>query len=394
MIDSDKMRTFYRSGGYQYGDIDEIVWQAVKEKDLSQFTYIDPKYFDNKEFMLEAIKNETSQSVSIQYASKRLRDDKDIVLSSVRKKGFYAIPYASKRLRDDKDVILTAIKSSARAFIYASKRLKDDYDVVSEVLKRDKSMLSHASIRIQSMYSDTIIVEGVKIKFLGDFTKEEKTKISHNCKIGLQAINKSPLDGFGYALSNGSVIIAKPEKLKSFVAPELQSLLGIYSYPNDLVVLKYLGKDLSTVIVHEFAHRFHYKYIPGGYDNPEIKELFKKATMSKKECMLVRMPSLGSPLSNLIKGDKWWWTVKRAAKEFYLKRIINDGDLYIYEDADAYERMFTREEIIKMLECPSQYGAKDEMEFFSEMCTLITMGLVTPNQKKIAYHFTQLVNSL
>ena len=391
MIDSDMMRTFYRSGGYQYGDIDEVVWQAVKEKDLSQFTYIDPKYFDNKEFMLEAIKNETSQSVSIQYASKRLRDDKDIVLASVRKKGGYAIQYASKRLRDDKDVILTAINSSVRAFIYASKRLKDDYGVVLEVLKRDKSMLSHASIRIQSMYSDTIIVEGVKIKFLGDFTKEEKTKISHNCKIGLQAINKSPLDGFGSALSEGSVIIGKPEELKSLLAPTLG---GMYSSHKDLVVLKYLGKDLSTTIVHEFAHRFHYKYIPVGYNNPEIKELFKKATMSKKECMLVRMPSLGSPLSNLIKGDKWWWTVKRAAKEFYLKRIINDGDLYIYEDADAYERMFTREEIIKMLECPSQYGAKDEMEFFSEMCTLITMGLVTPNQKKIAYHFTQLVNSL
>ena len=112
MIDSDMMRTFYRSGGYQYGDIDEIVWQAVKEKDLSQFTYIDPKYFDNKEFMLEAIKNETSQSVSIQYASKRLRDDKDIVLASVRKKGYYAIQYASKRLRDDKEVILTAVNSS------------------------------------------------------------------------------------------------------------------------------------------------------------------------------------------------------------------------------------------------------------------------------------------
>lgn len=391
MIDSDMMRNFYRSGGCQYGDIDEVVWQAVKEKDVREFPYIDPKYFDNKEFMLEAIKNETSESISIQYASKRLRDDKDIVLGSVRKKGFYAIPYASKRLRDDKDVILTAIKSSVRAFIYASKRLKDDYDVVSEVLKKDKSMLSHASIRIQSMYSDTIIVEGVKIKFLGDFTKEEKTKISHNCKIGLQAINKSPLENFKYALFEGNVIIGKPEELKFLVEPTSG---GMYAVQNDLVILKYLSKDLSTTIVHEFAHRFHYKYIPGRYKNPEIIELFKKATMSKKECMLVRMPSLGSPLSNLIKGDKWWWTVKRASKEFYLKRIINDGDLYIYADADAYERMFTREEIIKMLECPSQYGTKDEMEFFSEMCTLITMGLVTPDQKKIAYHFTQLVNNL
>ncbi len=391
MIDSDMMRTFYRSGGYQYGDIDEVVWQAVKEKDLSQFTYIDPKYFDNKEFMLEAIKNETSQSVSIQYASKRLRDDKDIVLASVRKKGYYAIQYASKRLRDDKEVILTAVNSSVLAFPYASKRLKDDYDVVLEVLKRDKSMLSHASIRIQSMYSDTIIVEGVKIKFLGEFTKEEKTKISHNCKIGLQAIKKSPLQYFESALSEGSVIIGKPEKLKSLLAPTLN---GMYSGPNDVVILKYLGKDLSTSIVHEFAHRFHHKYIPGGYNNSEIIELFKKATMSKKECMLVRMPSLGSPLSNLIKGDKWWWTVKRASKEFYLKKIINDGGLYIYEDADAYERMFTREEIIKMLECPSEYGSSDPYEFFSEMCTLITMGLVTPDQKKIAYHFTQLVNSL
>ncbi len=394
MTNNDQiMRRFYMTSGYEYGDVDEVVWQAVKEKGLGYYENIDPKYFDNKEFILEAIKNEKETDISIQYASKRLKDDKDVVLAAVNKKDIHALQYASKRLKDDKDVILAAVTKNGVALSYASKRLKDDYDVVLRAIARDPSLIKYASIRIQSQYSNTIKIGSVSIKYLGVYTQDEKVKIGHNCKIGLQAIQNSPLDSFKSVLKDAVIVIGKPKDLESLGLPLYPKQEATYYSTADIVVIKDFGKDMSASIVHELAHRFHHKILPMGYNNKEIRELFKKATMSKKECLLVRMPSLGSPLSNLIKGSRWWWSVKRASSDFYLKKIIDDGNTFIYE-SDTDERWFTKEKIIKMLECPSEYGATDEFEFFAEMCALITLGLVKPSQKKIAYHFIELVNSL
>ena len=63
------------------------------------------------------------------YASKELRDDKDVVLQAVKNKGII-LKYASHRLRNDKEVILAAITQDKRAKEYiASDELLNDSDV-------------------------------------------------------------------------------------------------------------------------------------------------------------------------------------------------------------------------------------------------------------------------
>ena len=278
MITDQIMRRFYMSSGYEYGDVDEVVWQAVKEKGLRYYENIDPKYFDSKEFILEAIKNEKETDISIQYASKRLKDDKDVVLAAVNKKDIHALQYASKRLKDDKDVILAAVTKNGLALSYASKRLKDDYDVVKKAIARDPSLIKYASIRIQSMYSDFIKIGEVTLKYLGRvYTKDEKTKISHSCKIGLQAIQNSPLESFKSVLKDAVIIIGKPKDVVKLLDSNSS---GAYFSSTDVVVLKDIEKDFSANIVHELAHRFHHKFIEGGYENKAIKELYLQSNKS------------------------------------------------------------------------------------------------------------------
>ena len=63
------------------------------------------------------------------YASKELRDDKDVVLEAVRNKGLI-LKYASHRMRRDKEIVLEAIKQDKRAKEYiASEELLNDSDV-------------------------------------------------------------------------------------------------------------------------------------------------------------------------------------------------------------------------------------------------------------------------
>jgi len=47
--------------------------------------------------------------LALEYASEKLKDDKEIVLEAVKQDGL-ALEYASEKLKDDKEIVLEAIK--------------------------------------------------------------------------------------------------------------------------------------------------------------------------------------------------------------------------------------------------------------------------------------------
>jgi hypothetical protein len=65
----------------------------------------------------------------LEFASEKLKDDKQLVLTIVKKNGF-VLAYSSERLKDDKEVVMAAVQTDGWSLQYASDRLKDDYDVV------------------------------------------------------------------------------------------------------------------------------------------------------------------------------------------------------------------------------------------------------------------------
>ena len=59
---------------------------------------------------------------------------------SVKQNGL-ALKYASKELRDDKDVVLAAVRQNGQSIRVASARLKDDEDVAMAALEQNSLLV-------------------------------------------------------------------------------------------------------------------------------------------------------------------------------------------------------------------------------------------------------------
>ena len=70
--------------------------------------------------------------MGIEYASEKLRSDKEIVLAAVKNDGC-ALEYASEELKADAEIVLAAVKNNGIALEYASKKLKADKTIVMEL---------------------------------------------------------------------------------------------------------------------------------------------------------------------------------------------------------------------------------------------------------------------
>lgn len=98
---------------------------------------------------------------NLHWASKALRDDKDVVMEAVGRKDYWCdnpnmpetLKWASDRLKDDKEVVMAAIDNpnfqGSEAFEYASDKLKDNKDFVCELLKNRKSIFEYVSDRLK-----------------------------------------------------------------------------------------------------------------------------------------------------------------------------------------------------------------------------------------------------
>lgn len=86
------------------------------------------------------------------YASKKLRDNFDIVLAAVEQNG-RALEYASERLQNDKRIVLAAVRQNGGALQFASYSMSDDEFIVHEAVTntnhRVNCALSYASRRLQ-----------------------------------------------------------------------------------------------------------------------------------------------------------------------------------------------------------------------------------------------------
>ena len=103
-------------------DNKELVMEVVSKKGASTAEFLSQKFQDDKDVMMAAV---SSHGMNLKYASKRLKNDKEVVLAAVRsiKTSNSVIPvpldfdnvlaHASKRLRSNKEVVLAAVSTLA-----------------------------------------------------------------------------------------------------------------------------------------------------------------------------------------------------------------------------------------------------------------------------------------
>ena len=124
----------------------EVVLVAVFKSGLCALYHVSDELYSDKDVILGAMAiGFPDESVNVlELASKDLRDDKEVVLTAVARKG-YALQFASDDLKNDKNVVLTAVAESGYALRYASTGLKSDKDVVLTAVAQDGYALQLAS---------------------------------------------------------------------------------------------------------------------------------------------------------------------------------------------------------------------------------------------------------
>jgi hypothetical protein len=100
---------------------------------------------NNRKIMLAAVKK---NGLALQYASKRLKSDKEIVLAAVQQDGF-AIYYANEGLKNNKSVVLAAVKQNGLALQHACKDISSNIEIVFAAFQQNSLALAYASEELQ-----------------------------------------------------------------------------------------------------------------------------------------------------------------------------------------------------------------------------------------------------
>jgi hypothetical protein len=124
----------------------QVVITAIKN-DPSIYKYINKSFLNDKEVIMLCLKNyeydEDNFKNFLEYLNDDFKDDKEIVMASVKKCGLNFI-YASNRLRNDKQVVLTAINNSYYDFYKGInetlliKNIKERTKNINIILKKTK----------------------------------------------------------------------------------------------------------------------------------------------------------------------------------------------------------------------------------------------------------------
>ena len=98
--------------------------------------------------------------MALEYASKELRADRDIVLQAVRRSGL-ALQHAVAKLRDDRGIVIAAVSVDGCALAYASRELRDDPCIVREAVRQSGWALKHAGANLRA--DRGIVIEAVRV---------------------------------------------------------------------------------------------------------------------------------------------------------------------------------------------------------------------------------------
>ncbi len=168
---------------------DEVIAITSINSYFESYRFLPNELFDNERVVKEAINSGLEFGAGVlEYASDRLKDNKDIVMLAVSKatgvEFFYedrpeegytyndALCYASERLRDDKDVVLLSVENNPDSLESASARLQNDYDVVLTAVRGNAHSLKYASEELRSNKELVLIAANSNFYSIYDYYDE------------------------------------------------------------------------------------------------------------------------------------------------------------------------------------------------------------------------------
>jgi hypothetical protein len=85
---------------------------------------------------------------AIEYASKRLLNEKSMALKAVQSDGS-SLCVLSENFQNDKEIVLAAVKNAGYVLMYASDTLKNDKQIVMQAIQQDSYNFAYAGDSLQ-----------------------------------------------------------------------------------------------------------------------------------------------------------------------------------------------------------------------------------------------------
>lgn len=161
----------------------EIALAAVKN-DGRDMRYVGELLKNDRGFILASL--ERGNILGIQFVSYELRDDYEIIMKAVNAAGI-ALDYASERLKNNKDIVLAAMRNQAWSLKAASEELRSDATIFLEAIKSDIRNLQFASSILKNDYH--FIFQGVNMQ--GVALQHASKDLKQNLDIILAALNEN-----------------------------------------------------------------------------------------------------------------------------------------------------------------------------------------------------------
>ncbi len=198
----------------KWKDDEDVVLVAVDKKygygpSSSPLQFASDRLRNDKDFVMQCVKLE---STSLQYASEQLRHDREYIMSVVKVKGLtlqyvphfqndieivtvavmqdgHALQYASDELKNDKVIVMNAVMQHGWSLEFASKQLQNDKHVVTSAVMQRGSSLEFASNELKN--DKDIVLAAVKRD--GFALKQASDRLKRDEYVVLSAIkNYSP----------------------------------------------------------------------------------------------------------------------------------------------------------------------------------------------------------
>jgi serine/threonine protein kinase len=293
----------------------------------------------------------------LEFASKELQNDKEVVLEAVKKNGL-ALKFASKSLQNDKEVVLQAVKQSGWDLKNVSKELQNDKEVVLEVVKQSGNALRFASKEHQN--DKEVVLEAVKQS--GYALESASKELQNDKEVVLQAVKQR---GDALALASKDLQNDKDVIFQSigttFSIPQTDS----NSFKSELIqtLLKdksvFLKKITVPSIYLEFVELYLMVFQEKEFRIPN--ELEHKIAMKLKENEIYQNDCIEIFKKGIKLGESF---------EFYQECCFQLGNLYFNGTNKNFDKS---EEYLK--QCISSYFKVKESSFLLDKLQKYTKNL-------------------
>ncbi len=198
--------------------------------DQQMFNYAHEILLDNEEFVSQCLPFIEDKGL-LSLISPRLKQIRDFILPLVSVRG-YELRFAGSLLQDDYDIVLAAIKSSSNAIEYASERHRNNRDLVIESIKR---FPSYTRVDLSKFSADKSLFKEI-LSFNGEFIQHASEELRNDLELAQIAIesNVKSFIYFGQSLkSNYDFVLTNIQRNAAIIAQmddEIKNNLNMLSH--------------------------------------------------------------------------------------------------------------------------------------------------------------------